>query len=47
VPTEGIAMIMGVERLMDMTRTTVNIIGDASAAVVMTQLEKPRGAGTL
>jgi Na+/H+-dicarboxylate symporter len=40
VPTEGIAMIMGVERLMDMTRTTVNIIGDASAAVVMTQLEK-------
>ncbi|MCP5108120.1 MAG: dicarboxylate/amino acid:cation symporter [bacterium] len=40
VPTEGIAMIMGIERLMDMTRTTVNIIGDASAAVVMTQLEK-------
>ena len=40
VPTEGIAMIMGVERLMDMTRTTVNIIGDASASVVMTQLEK-------
>ena len=40
VPTEGIAMIMGVERLMDMTRTTVNIIGDASASVVITQLEK-------
>ena len=40
VPTEGIAMIMGIERLMDMTRTTVNIIGDASASVVITQLEK-------
>ena len=40
VPTEGIAMIMGIERLMDMARTTVNIVGDASATVVITQLEK-------
>jgi Na+/H+-dicarboxylate symporter len=40
VPAEGIAMIMGIERIMDMTRTTVNIIGDASASVVITQLEK-------
>jgi Na+/H+-dicarboxylate symporter len=40
VPTEGIAMIMGIERIMDMTRTTVNIIGDASASVVVTQLER-------
>ncbi len=40
IPTEGIAMIMGIERIMDMTRTTVNIIGDASASVVITQLEK-------
>jgi Na+/H+-dicarboxylate symporter len=40
IPTEGIAMIMGIERLMDMTRTTVNIIGDASASVVIYQLEK-------
>ncbi len=40
VPTEGIAMIMGVERIMDMSRTTVNIIGDASASVVITQLER-------
>jgi Na+/H+-dicarboxylate symporter len=40
VPTEGIAMIMGIERIMDMARTTVNIIGDASATVVITQLER-------
>jgi len=40
VPSEGIAMIMGIERLMDMIRTTVNIIGDASASVVINQLEK-------
>jgi Na+/H+-dicarboxylate symporter len=40
VPTEGIALIMGIERLMDMARTTVNIVGDASATVVITQLEK-------
>ena len=40
VPIEGIAMIMGIERIMDMARTTVNIVGDASASVVITQLEK-------
>jgi Na+/H+-dicarboxylate symporter len=40
VPTEGIAMIMGIERIMDMARTTVNIVGDASATVVITELER-------
>jgi Na+/H+-dicarboxylate symporter len=44
IPAEGIAMIMGIERIMDMTRTTVNIIGDASASVVIYQLEKKSSA---
>jgi DAACS family dicarboxylate/amino acid:cation (Na+ or H+) symporter len=32
VPGEGIAIIIGVERLLDMGRTVVNVTGDATAA---------------
>src|SRR5699024_57271 len=35
LPLEGIALIAGVDRILDMFRTTVNIVGDASAAVVV------------
>lgn len=35
VPPEGIALIMGVDRLLDMCRTTVNVTGDLTAASVM------------
>ena len=35
VPIEGIGLIMGVERLLDMCRTAVNITGDACCAVVV------------
>ena len=31
LPTEGIALIMGIDRILDMLRTAVNITGDASA----------------
>ena len=49
LPLEGIALILGVDRILDMCRTTVNITGDASAAVVVAategELERPaRGA---
>ncbi|MCU0717760.1 MAG: dicarboxylate/amino acid:cation symporter, partial [Pirellula sp.] len=33
VPPEGIAIIMGVDRLLDMSRTTVNVCGDVAVAV--------------
>ncbi len=33
IPLEGLAMILGVERILDMTRTAVNVTGDSSAAV--------------
>jgi Na+/H+-dicarboxylate symporter len=45
VPLEGIALIMGVERILDMCRTVVNVTGDASCAVVVAssegELQKP------
>ena len=39
VPTEGVALILGVDRLLDMFRTTTNVIGDATAAAFMGRLE--------
>jgi Na+/H+-dicarboxylate symporter len=39
IPTEGIALIFGVERILDMFRTAINITGDASAAVVIAATE--------
>ncbi|MCP2519745.1 dicarboxylate/amino acid:cation symporter [Candidatus Aminicenantes bacterium AC-708-M15] len=40
VPLEGIALILGVDRILDMLRTTTNIIGDAAGAVVVNSTEK-------
>jgi len=39
VPLEGIAIIMGVERILDMCRSAVNVTGDASCAVVVAASE--------
>ena len=35
IPTAGIALIMGVDRLLDMSRTAVNVCGDIVASVSM------------
>jgi len=43
IPTEGIALIFGVERILDMFRTAVNITGDASAAVIIAASEGELG----
>lgn len=40
LPLEGIALILGVDRILDMCRTSVNITGDASAAVIIAATEK-------
>jgi Na+/H+-dicarboxylate symporter len=40
VPIEGIAIIIGVDRLLDMCRTTINVTGDITAAVVLEKLIK-------
>ena len=39
IPLEGIALILGVDRILDMCRTIVNITGDASAAVIVAATE--------
>ncbi|MED1738331.1 cation:dicarboxylase symporter family transporter [Bacillus swezeyi] len=39
VPPEGLAFIAGVDRIMDMARTVVNLTGNALAAVVMSKWE--------
>ena len=40
VPPEGIAIILGVDRLLDMCRTTLNVTGDLVATAVMARLSK-------
>jgi Na+/H+-dicarboxylate symporter len=35
IPAEGIALIMGVDRILDMSRTSVNVAGDLVAAKLM------------
>ncbi|MCM3281541.1 dicarboxylate/amino acid:cation symporter [Exiguobacterium sp. MER 193] len=40
LPVEGIALIIGVDRILDMLRTSVNITGDAACAVVVSKLEE-------
>ena len=48
VPAEGIAIILGVDRILDMCRTTVNVCGDLTAAVYVARTESdwdPRVVG--
>ena len=35
LPTEGIALIMGVDRILDMLRTAVNVTGDAVCTLIV------------
>ncbi len=35
IPTEGIALILGVDRILDMCRTSINVAGDIVAAKLM------------
>ena len=40
LPLEGIALIMGVDRFLDMLRTTVNVAGDSMVSIVINKSEK-------
>ncbi len=44
IPAEGIGLILGVDRFLDMCRTVVNVTGDLAAAVVISRGEAS-GAG--
>jgi proton glutamate symport protein len=39
IPAEGLAFIAGIDRIMDMARTAVNVIGNALASVVISRWE--------
>lgn len=39
VPPEAIAVILGVDRILDMSRTTLNVVGDMSATVYVARTE--------
>ena len=47
IPVEGIAIVIGVDRLLDMSRTVVNITGDSLGAVVISRSEGKLGVGNL
>ena len=44
LPVEGIALVAGVDRIFDMGRTVVNITGDASCAIVVSEMQRRRAA---
>jgi dicarboxylate/amino acid:cation (Na+ or H+) symporter, DAACS family len=46
IPGEAIAIIYGVDRILDMSRTTLNVTGDIVAAVFVSQQEAKRGLAT-
>ncbi len=39
IPQEGIALILGVDRILDMCRTITNVTGDATGAVLIATSE--------
>jgi proton glutamate symport protein len=43
LPLEGVAVILGVDELMDMARTTVNVVGNCLAAAVIARWEGELG----
>ena len=49
VPPEGIGVVLGVDRILDMCRTTVNVVGDLTAVVYVARTESewdPRAVGS-
>lgn len=43
LPVEGIALVAGIDRIFDMGRTTLNITGDATAALINTHRLRKKG----
>lgn len=42
LPVEGIALIIGIDRILDMARTAVNTTGDAACAVIVAETERKK-----
>ena len=39
LPVEGVAVILGVDTVMDMARTSINLVGNCLASAVMARWE--------
>ena len=46
VPLEGIAIMLGVDRILDMCRTTLNVIGDLVIATIVDRIESESSSRT-
>lgn len=46
LPVEGIALIIGIDRLLDMSRTMINCFGDLTCALYVAESEKDKEAAT-
>jgi len=46
LPLEGIAIVAGIDRVLDMFRTTTNVLGDNSSGLVVAALEGDLDRGT-
>lgn len=44
LPVEGLALIAGIDRIMDMGRSAVNVVGNSLAALVVSRLEGTRAS---
>lgn len=44
IPLEAVALIAGVDRILDMIRTSINVVGDVATAVIVTRLEGDLGS---
>jgi len=40
LPVEGIGLIMGIDRILDMCRTTINVMGDCVCTLIVSKTEK-------
>jgi Na+/H+-dicarboxylate symporter len=40
LPIEGLAIVAGIDRILDMARTTINVCGDMMVAVLVARSEK-------
>lgn len=44
IPLEAVALIAGVDRILDMIRTSINVVGDAASALIVTKSEGELGS---
>ena len=39
IPVEGIALVAGIDRIFDMIRTSINVLGDIACSVIVAKSE--------